>query len=73
MCMSWIRQEYYRTDPARTNTSSGSGLGLAIAKQIVDRHCGTISAESEIGDGLSIIIKLPVAEEEETYEKDSDN
>lgn len=59
-----IFETFYRNDPARTDTSSGSGLGLAIAKQIVNRHCGSITAESIIGEGLSIIITLPVHEEE---------
>lgn len=58
-----IFESFYRRDPARSNPTSGSGLGLAIAKQIVNRHCGVISAESVVGLGLSIIIDLPVAGE----------
>lgn len=58
-----IFESFYRSDPARSNPTSGSGLGLAIAKQIVSRHCGVISAESVVGQGLSIIIDLPVAGE----------
>lgn len=37
----------------------GTGLGLAISKQIVDRHGGTISFESENGQGTTIRISLP--------------
>lgn len=58
-----IFESFYRSDPARSNPASGSGLGLAISKQIVNRHCGVISAESVIGQGLSILIDLPVAGE----------
>jgi signal transduction histidine kinase len=36
----------------------GSGLGLHIVKQIIDKHGGTISFESEIGKGTSFIVNL---------------
>lgn len=65
-----IFESFYRTDTARSNPSSGSGLGLAIAKQIVNRHCGVISAESIAGQGLSIIIDLPIAQEKNEEEGD---
>lgn len=58
-----IFDSFYRNDPARTNPVKGSGLGLSIAKQIVLSHGGKIWAESNIGEGLTIYIDLPVAEE----------
>ena len=57
-----IFESFYREDTARTDPASGSGLGLAIARQIVQRHCGAISAVSAVGQGLSIIIDLPIAD-----------
>lgn len=55
-----IFDSFYRNDPARTNPVKGSGLGLSIAKQIVTRHGGRIHAETNIGEGMNIIIELPV-------------
>ncbi len=53
---------FYRADASRTRDSDagGSGLGLAIAKSIVEMHKGKIWAESKKGNGLKVIIQLPV-------------
>ena len=37
----------------------GTGLGLSISKKIVDKHSGTITAKSTIGEGSTFIITLP--------------
>lgn len=56
-----IFERFYRTDAARQRDySGGSGLGLAIAKSIVQAHGGQVSASSEPGKGLKVIITLPV-------------
>jgi len=39
--------------------SHGTGLGMTIVKKIVGEHRGTISVESEVGEGTTIHIKLP--------------
>jgi signal transduction histidine kinase len=41
----------------------GSGIGLSICKKIVDKHNGTIRAESLPGEGASFIIRLPEKQE----------
>lgn len=38
---------------------SGLGLGLYLTRQIVERHGGTIRAESEIGRGTTFTVELP--------------
>lgn len=42
----------------------GSGIGLAVCRKIVERHGGTINAESEPNCGASFYINLPIAQEE---------
>lgn len=42
-----IFEQFYRLDTARSSSSGGAGLGLAIAKEIVELHNGTITAESK--------------------------
>jgi two-component system sensor histidine kinase BaeS len=57
-----VFDRFYRTDASRQRDSAfpgGSGLGLAIARSIIQAHGGVISAESESGKGLKVIVRLP--------------
>ena len=56
-----IFERFYRADRSRTTTTGGSGLGLAIVKAIITAHGGTIRAESQPGQGTSIVFTLPLA------------
>jgi two-component system CheB/CheR fusion protein len=40
--------------------STGLGLGLYLAREIVTAHGGTIEAESNLGEGTVIIVRLPL-------------
>jgi signal transduction histidine kinase len=55
-----IFDRFYKQDKSRGRQDGGSGLGLAIARSIVTRHNGRIWAESEPGQGATILIELPV-------------
>jgi len=48
-------------DPFYTTKTIGStGLGLSISRGIIEKHGGTLKAESEEGHGASMIFTLPV-------------
>ena len=55
-----IFERFYRTETSRTREEGGSGLGFAIAKSIVEKHNGRIWAESRPGQGLTVIIRIPI-------------
>ena len=45
-------------------TYEGTGIGLAIAKKIIEKHNGLITAKSQIGEGATFIMVLPLEYEE---------
>ena len=61
--LAHVFERFYRVDKSRGRTSGGTGLGLAIVKHIIQTHNGTVHAESELGKGTSIVIRLPLRQE----------
>ena len=47
-------------DPFFTSKEKGTGLGLSVVYGIINSHHGTIRVKSTVGEGTTIIIKLPV-------------
>jgi len=56
-----IFNRFFRTVEARTHTKKGTGLGLAICSWIAETHKGCISVQSELGQGSTFTVTLPLA------------
>jgi signal transduction histidine kinase len=55
-----VFDRFYKASHSR-NEGSGSGLGLPIVRQIVERHGGTVTIESEEGVGTTVQMRFPTA------------
>jgi two-component system, chemotaxis family, CheB/CheR fusion protein len=58
-----IFERFYRVDDERS-AREGLGLGLYIAREIVNAHGGQIEARSNLGDGSTFLVTLPLLDGE---------
>ena len=56
-----IFQRFFRTDVARGHTKKGTGLGLAICAWIAELHKGRVEVKSDLGQGSTFTVVLPLA------------
>lgn len=55
-----IFEGYYRSDNAVKSGASGTGLGLYFARKIIRLHGGKLWLKSELGQGTTIFVELPI-------------
>ncbi|WP_435259225.1 ATP-binding protein [Thioclava sp. FR2] len=55
-----LTERFYRVDGHRSREKGGTGLGLAIVKHIVQRHRGRLKITSQIGEGSTFSVILPI-------------
>jgi two-component system phosphate regulon sensor histidine kinase PhoR len=54
-------ERFYRASNAVDGHIPGTGLGLYIAREIAQRHGGTIKVDSDQGHGTRFTVQLPAA------------
>ncbi len=58
-----VFDRFYQEDASRARQErQGAGLGLAIAREIVAAHGGKISVRSQLGQGTTFTVRLPLAQ-----------
>ena len=56
-----LTERFYRVDVGQSRAKGGTGLGLAMVKHILARHRGRLTIESEMGEGASFQLVLPLS------------
>ncbi len=62
-----IDKQYHQKifDPYFSTKSRGSGLGLSVVYSIIKKHHGTITVDSQLGEGSTFTIYLPASTKKE--------
>lgn len=55
-----VFERFYRIDRARSRERGGTGLGLSIVRHAVERHGGSVSVTSLLGEGSTFVVRLPI-------------
>jgi CheY-like chemotaxis protein len=53
-------ERFHRIERSRGRTHEGTGIGLAPVQELVKLHGGTISVASELGEGTTFTVTIPL-------------
>src|SRR5919106_1695483 len=63
--LSRLFEKFYRGTNREALAQRGTGLGLAIVKSIAERHGGKVWVESELGQGSTFHLQVPIVQPKE--------
>jgi signal transduction histidine kinase len=59
--LPFIFDRFRPADGSSTRKHGGVGIGLALARELAEKHTGRLEAESKLGRGTTMRVKLPLA------------
>ncbi len=60
--LPYIFKRFHRQRQTELSGDKGAGLGLNFVQVVIDKHKGSIEVQSELGQGTSFILTLPLAD-----------
>jgi signal transduction histidine kinase len=60
--LSHIFERFRQVDGSATRRFQGVGIGLALAKELVQEHGGSLTAQSRLGQGSVFSVRLPLSD-----------
>ncbi|NWF83937.1 MAG: response regulator, partial [Bryobacteraceae bacterium] len=58
--LPFLFSRFWQADTSAQRKFQGAGIGLALVKELVHAHGGTVHAESKVGKGTTMIVRLPL-------------
>lgn len=58
--MKHLFDRFHRIRGIQSRTHEGTGIGLALTRELVLKHGGTINAESQVGQGTTFRVTIPL-------------
>jgi signal transduction histidine kinase/DNA-binding NarL/FixJ family response regulator len=59
--LPYIFDRFWQADSSPRRKFQGAGIGLSLVKELVEAHGGLVGAESNLGQGTTIRVRLPLA------------
>lgn len=56
-----VFERFYRVDRARSRATGGTGLGLSIVRNVAQAHGGSVTVDSDEGEGSTFRLVLPLS------------
>lgn len=64
-----IFDRFYQSAAGRQNNAGGVGIGLSLVKELTEMHGGSVSVQSNVGEGTTFEIRLPIVKLEGEVEE----
>ncbi|MGZ4787144.1 MAG: ATP-binding protein [Terriglobales bacterium] len=55
-----IFERFHRVESTQGRTHEGTGIGLSLVQELVRLHGGTVTAQSEVGRGTTLHVRIPL-------------